>query len=158
MTEKTACSEPGLQITSVLPTCRGALLGIERWPHSWPGRELAAEKWNSGAKDRSKWQEVHRGHRHHRTSLSRTANDYITVVVGCGPVGICTITAVLTMVKTVYPIDSIPERLAKTEKIGAKTIALNDDPVKKIKEVTGRSIVCHPCILEHSHWLYAISR
>jgi threonine dehydrogenase-like Zn-dependent dehydrogenase len=83
--------------------------------------------------------------------MSGTANDYTTVVVGCGLVGICTITTALTMVKTVYAIDSIPERLAEAEKIGAKTIALNENPVTKIKEATGRSIVCHPYILEHSH-------
>ncbi|KAF2102462.1 GroES-like protein [Rhizodiscina lignyota] len=61
----------------------------------------------------------------------------VAVAVGCGPVGICGITAALTMVDTVYAIDSVPERLAEAEKIGAKTILLNDNPVEKIKAATG---------------------
>lgn len=40
------------------------------------------------------------------------------------------------MVDTVYVIDSVPERLAEAEKIGAKTILLNDNPVEKIKAAT----------------------
>lgn len=60
----------------------------------------------------------------------------VAVAVGCGPVGICAITAALTMVDTVYAIDSVPERLAEAEKIGAKTILLNDNPVEKIKAAT----------------------
>lgn len=82
----------------------------------------------------------------------RDRKEYTAVVIGCGPVGICAITCALTMVDTVYAIDSIPERLAEAEKvrdsglerpsansdqIGAKVINLNDDPVSKIKEATG---------------------
>lgn len=66
----------------------------------------------------------------------RDRKEYTVVVVGCGPVGICAITCALTMVDKVYAIDSIPERLAEAEKIGAKTINLNDDPVLNIKAVT----------------------
>lgn len=66
----------------------------------------------------------------------RDRDEYTAVVVGCGPVGICAITCALTMVKTVYAIDSVPDRLAEAEKIGAKTIALNDNPVEKIKAAT----------------------
>jgi len=40
------------------------------------------------------------------------------------------------MVDTVYAIDSTPERLVEAEKIGAKVINLNDDPVAKIKAAT----------------------
>jgi threonine dehydrogenase-like Zn-dependent dehydrogenase len=60
----------------------------------------------------------------------------VAVAVGCGPVGICGITAALTMVDTVYAIDSVPERLAEAEKLGAKTILLDDNPVEKIKAAT----------------------
>jgi len=67
---------------------------------------------------------------------ARDKKEYTTVVIGCGPVGICTIACALTMVDTVYAIDSIPERLAEAEKIGAKPINLNDDPISKIKAVT----------------------
>ncbi|KAH7202975.1 chaperonin 10-like protein [Fusarium oxysporum] len=62
--------------------------------------------------------------------------EFTTVVIGCGPVGICAITCALTMVKTVYAIDSVPERLAEAEKIGAIPINLNDSPVEKIKAAT----------------------
>ena len=47
----------------------------------------------------------------------RDRKEYTAVVIGCGPVGICAITAALTMVDTVYAIDSIPERLAEAEKV-----------------------------------------
>ena len=67
----------------------------------------------------------------------RDREEYTAVVVGCGPVGICAITCALTMIKTVYAIDSVPERLEEARKIGAKVINLNDDPVPKIKEATG---------------------
>jgi threonine dehydrogenase-like Zn-dependent dehydrogenase len=67
----------------------------------------------------------------------RDRREYTAVVVGCGPVGICAITCALTMVDTVYAIDSIPERLAEAEKIGAKVINLNDNPVEKIKAASG---------------------
>ena len=67
---------------------------------------------------------------------ARNREEYTAVVVGCGPVGICAITCALTMVHTVYAVDSVPERLAEAEKIGAKVINLNDDPVAKIKAAT----------------------
>ncbi|RMZ88450.1 hypothetical protein DV736_g4325, partial [Chaetothyriales sp. CBS 134916] len=67
---------------------------------------------------------------------SRDREEFTTVVIGCGPVGICAITAALTMVKTVYAIDSVPERLAEAEKIGAIPINLNDNPIDKIKAAT----------------------
>ncbi|RMZ83858.1 hypothetical protein DV737_g1510, partial [Chaetothyriales sp. CBS 132003] len=67
---------------------------------------------------------------------ARDREEFTTVVIGCGPVGICAITAALTMVKTVYAIDSVPERLAEAEKIGAIPINLNDNPIDKIKAAT----------------------
>ena len=66
----------------------------------------------------------------------RDRREFTVVCVGCGPVGICAITCALTMVDTVYAIDSVPERLEQAEKLGAKTINLNDDPVQKIKDAT----------------------
>ncbi|KJX98227.1 alcohol dehydrogenase like protein [Zymoseptoria brevis] len=68
--------------------------------------------------------------------LPRDRKEYTTVVVGCGPVGICAITAALTMVDTVYAVDSVPERLEQAKALGAKVIALDDDPVGKIKAAT----------------------
>lgn len=63
----------------------------------------------------------------------RDRKEFTVVCVGCGPVGICAITAALTMVDKVYVVDSVPERLKEAEKIGAIPILLNDDPVGKIK-------------------------
>uniref|UniRef100_A0A0B7KSZ3 Alcohol dehydrogenase-like N-terminal domain-containing protein n=1 Tax=Bionectria ochroleuca TaxID=29856 RepID=A0A0B7KSZ3_BIOOC len=58
----------------------------------------------------------------------RDREDYTTIVIGCRPVGICAITSALTMVKTVYAIDSVPERLTEAEAIGAIPISLDDSP------------------------------
>jgi threonine dehydrogenase-like Zn-dependent dehydrogenase len=41
----------------------------------------------------------------------RDRKEFTVVCVGCGPVGICAITAALTMVDKVYVVDSVPERL-----------------------------------------------
>lgn len=67
---------------------------------------------------------------------ARDREEYTTAVIGCGPVGLCTIACALTMVKTVYAIDRVPERLAEAEKLGAIPIHLNDSPVEKIKAAT----------------------
>lgn len=67
---------------------------------------------------------------------ARDKKEFTAVVVGCGPVGVCAITCALTMVDTVYAIDSVPERLEQAQKLGAKTINLNDNPVQKIKDAT----------------------
>ena len=67
----------------------------------------------------------------------RDRKEFTVAVIGCGPVGICAITCALTMVDTVYAIDSVPDRLEQAEKVGAKTINLNDDPIPKIKEASG---------------------
>lgn len=67
---------------------------------------------------------------------ARDRKEYTVACIGCGPVGICAIVSALTMVDTVYAIDSIPERLEEAAKLGAKTINLNDDPVGKIKAAT----------------------
>ncbi|KAK5237050.1 hypothetical protein LTR47_002228 [Exophiala xenobiotica] len=63
-------------------------------------------------------------------------NEMTAVVIGCGPVGICTIATALTMVKRVYAIDSVPDRLAEAAKVGAIPLNLNEDPVEKIKSAT----------------------
>lgn len=67
----------------------------------------------------------------------RDRKEFTVVCVGCGPVGICAITAALTMVDKVYVIDSVPERLEEAQRIGAIPIHLNDDPVAKIKAASG---------------------
>lgn len=64
------------------------------------------------------------------------AGESTVVVVGCGPVGICTIASALTWCPTVYAIDMIPERLAEAAKIGARPLLLDDDVGAKIKAAT----------------------
>ena len=66
----------------------------------------------------------------------RDRKEYTTVCIGCGPVGICAITCALTMVDTVYAIDSVAERLEQARKLGAIPINLNDNPAQKIKDST----------------------
>lgn len=63
--------------------------------------------------------------------------DTTAVVIGCGPVGLCAITAACSFFKTVYAVDSVPERLAEAKKHGAIPIHLtDDDPVKVLKDAT----------------------
>jgi threonine dehydrogenase-like Zn-dependent dehydrogenase len=52
----------------------------------------------------------------------RDRKESTAVVIGCGPVGICAITSALTMVDTVYAIDSVPERLAEAEKVSSSSL------------------------------------
>ena len=67
----------------------------------------------------------------------RDRKEFTVVCVGCGPVGVCAMTCALTMVDNVIAIDSVPERLEQAAKLGVKTINLNDDPVAKVKEISG---------------------
>ncbi|KAJ3518858.1 hypothetical protein NM208_g14356 [Fusarium decemcellulare] len=67
----------------------------------------------------------------------RDREEFTTVVIGCGPVGLCTIACAKTMVKTVYAIDSVQDRLDEAAKLGAIPINLNDNPVEKIKAASG---------------------
>lgn len=75
------------------------------------------------------------------------AKQTVSVVIGCGPVGICAIASAkyLTRGAKVFAIDSVPERLAEAEKLGA--IALKLDPesnaqaVKDATEGRGADVV-----------------
>lgn len=60
------------------------------------------------------------------------------VVVGCGPVGLMTMTAARELgVERLFAVDLIPDRLALAEQFGATPIhLLNDDPVAVVKEAT----------------------
>ena len=76
-------------------------------------------------------------------------------VVGCGPVGLCAITAAKQQFSRVFAIDSIPDRLAEAERHGAKALNLNEDPIKAIQaETDGRGpdavleLVGHPDALQ----------
>lgn len=72
--------------------------------------------------------------------VSKTQKEDITaVVLGCGPVGICAIASAIYLTggkSKIFAVDSIPERLAAAEKLGAIPIALSDHPVAKIKAAT----------------------
>lgn len=68
---------------------------------------------------------------------ARDRKEFTSVVVGCGPVGLCAIACAVTMVDTVYAIDSVPERLQEAAALGAIPIHLTEqDPVAEIKKVT----------------------
>jgi threonine dehydrogenase-like Zn-dependent dehydrogenase len=61
----------------------------------------------------------------------------VNVVIGCGPVGLCAIVAAKSMTKTVYAIDTVPERLEEAKSLGAIPLNLTtDDPISVIKEAT----------------------
>ncbi|PWN28621.1 GroES-like protein [Jaminaea rosea] len=64
--------------------------------------------------------------------------DTTAIVIGCGPVGLCAVTAATHFFKNVYAVDSVPERLAAARKHGAKD-AWNFKEVDvpaKVKELT----------------------
>ncbi len=67
-------------------------------------------------------------------------NETIAVVIGCGPVGLCAVTAAKQFFTKVYALDMIPDRLEEAKKHGA-TDAFNlsdgDDVAEKIKALTG---------------------
>jgi len=60
------------------------------------------------------------------------------VVVGCGPVGLMTVTAAMELgAERLFAVDLIPDRLAVAERFGATPIhLLNEDPVAVVKEAT----------------------
>jgi len=57
-------------------------------------------------------------------------------VIGCGPVGLCGITAAAQKFSKVFAIDSIPERLAQAKTHGAIPVELSKDPISVIKAQT----------------------
>ncbi|GAA94963.1 hypothetical protein E5Q_01618 [Mixia osmundae IAM 14324] len=60
------------------------------------------------------------------TMLNETERKGATaVVIGCGPVGLCAITAATQNFKTVFAIDSVPDRLDLAKQHGAIPIDLN---------------------------------
>lgn len=63
--------------------------------------------------------------------------DAVCVILGCGPVGLCGIVSASQHFKTVYAIDSVPERLEQARQYGAIPLNLNEDPVAAIQAATG---------------------
>ncbi|KAJ4179401.1 hypothetical protein NW755_012486 [Fusarium falciforme] len=64
------------------------------------------------------------------------AKSSTTVVVGCGPVGICAIAAASRWCDNIIAIDMVPERLEEARRLGAKPILLSDEPVSKVLAAT----------------------
>lgn len=64
--------------------------------------------------------------------------DTTAIVIGCGPVGLCAVTAATHFFKNVYAVDSVPERLAAAKKHGAKDAwdFKEVDVPAKVKELT----------------------
>ncbi|KAK4706122.1 hypothetical protein P7C70_g80, partial [Phenoliferia sp. Uapishka_3] len=58
-------------------------------------------------------------------------------VIGCGPVGLCAITAAKQRFKTVYAIDGVPERLVLAKAHGAIPLNLNENPLETISKLIG---------------------
>lgn len=89
--------------------------------------------------------------------LPEEAKQYDTTVavLGCGPVGICGVLAAKQMFKTVFAIDSVPERLEHAKKAGAIPIDLTKNPIEAIKAQTnGRGTDAVLCVhLTAGIWL-----
>ncbi|KAL6365983.1 hypothetical protein LRP88_00566 [Fusarium phalaenopsidis] len=66
------------------------------------------------------------------------AKSSTTVVVGCGPVGICAIAAASGWCDNIIAVDMVPERLEEARRLGARPILLSDDPVSKVLAATER--------------------
>ncbi|KAF7556589.1 hypothetical protein G7Z17_g1351 [Cylindrodendrum hubeiense] len=64
------------------------------------------------------------------------AKSACTVVVGCGPVGICAIAAASQWCDNIFAIDMVPERLAEAQKLGATPLLLTENPTAKILAAT----------------------
>lgn len=69
---------------------------------------------------------------------NQASEEAVAVVVGCGPVGIMAVVGVIDLgCKTVYAVDSIPERLELARKFGAIPVHLTEGkPVEVIKKAT----------------------
>ncbi|KAM0755389.1 GroES-like protein [Meredithblackwellia eburnea MCA 4105] len=63
--------------------------------------------------------------------------DATVAVIGCGPVGLCAVTAAAQRFKTVYAIDSVPERLALAKAHGGIPLNLNEDPAAVLSKLRG---------------------
>jgi NADPH:quinone reductase-like Zn-dependent oxidoreductase len=63
--------------------------------------------------------------------IHQTVHDAVFVCLGCGPVGLCAIlTARSKGVGTIYAVDSVDERLAEVEKMGAIPLKLGQDDIE----------------------------
>lgn len=63
-------------------------------------------------------------------------HDLSIAILGLGPVGLLGVLAAKRKFKTVFAIDSVPDRLAQAERYGAVAIKLDDDTVANVKKVT----------------------
>lgn len=63
--------------------------------------------------------------------------DATAVVIGCGPVGLCAVTAAKTKFKTVYAIDGVPSRLELAKAHGAIPLNLNENPKETLSKLVG---------------------
>lgn len=70
---------------------------------------------------------------------ARDRREFTVACIGCGPVGLCAITAARTMFEgRMLAIDSVPERLDEAKKLGAEVIDLNSgDVAAQVKEASG---------------------
>lgn len=66
----------------------------------------------------------------------KEAKSSTTVVVGCGPVGICAIAAASRWCDNIIAIDMVPERLEEARRLGAKPILLSSSPVSEVLAAT----------------------
>lgn len=76
-----------------------------------------------------------------QTYVAQDISDAVFVCIGCGPVGLCAITAARWKgVKTIYAIDSVEDRLQDAARMGALPLELGKDNIKAtiLKATDGR--------------------
>jgi threonine dehydrogenase-like Zn-dependent dehydrogenase len=74
----------------------------------------------------------------HGARLAETGPGRVTVVLGCGPVGLMAVLAALEQgADTVLAVDAVPERLALAQRFGARPVRLDGDVSAAVRGATG---------------------
>jgi threonine dehydrogenase-like Zn-dependent dehydrogenase len=74
----------------------------------------------------------------HGARLAETGPGRVTVVLGCGPVGLMAVLAALEQgADTVLAVDAVPERLALAQRFGARPVRLDGDVPAAVRGATG---------------------
>jgi threonine dehydrogenase-like Zn-dependent dehydrogenase len=74
---------------------------------------------------------------YHAARLAEAGPGRVCAVVGCGPVGLMAVLAARTLgAETVFAVDSVPERLAFAERLGALPLPSGEDAVPRAREAT----------------------
>ena len=74
----------------------------------------------------------------HGARLAESGPGRVTVVLGCGPVGLMAVLSAMEQgAESVLAVDGVPERLALAERFGARAVRLDGDVQAAVREATG---------------------